>query len=90
MEILQRSLDLDANRVGLAPDARAVVDFAEPFPSHDNEQEIAAQQGVANVVTKVAAEGNILDVHEYARSAVRAHEAVANAPGDGSGVGASI
>ncbi len=63
--LLQRRLDLDAHRIALVLDAPvSAAARTEPLRTdHDNDH-VAAQKGVLDVLAKIRPERDIVDIHE--------------------------
>ena len=88
---IQGGLDLDPDRVVFLLDAQMrALGRAQPPRPDDGDQHVAVEQGIPDVVAKIGAERDAVDVHEDRAFAKLAGEPILDPPRDGVGIRAAI
>ena len=62
--MLERLLKLDTNRIGWILDAILAFGIAQPFRPYDHQHDIRIAQGTGNVISKIDADRNAVDIHK--------------------------
>jgi hypothetical protein len=87
----QSGFDLDPNRVRLVADSRGTVRaLTDPPWTNHHDQRIALGQSLPDVLAKIDAERNVVDIHEYRVMAVSGREPVKYPSGDPCGIRSAV
>ena len=88
---VQRRLDLEADEVGLVIySSTAASPGAEPALADNDQQDVTPNNRFMNMVAKVLAERNVVNVHEDRVLAIMGGKAIANAACHNIGIGTPV